>query len=574
MQRYLALFLCCLFCACLPSVTWAQESHKLGYCDDDLTGAEAYGINAEVRLSGAIHLPLSTMQRYKGGRVTRIRVALGEGVEKPSVWIRTSLTESSKVSQSISQPVSGWNEVELNRQFTIDGNDLYIGFTFTQPKGVKGILTKGEGNEHTSLMGIDNEWDDFHDSGIGILCIQAIVEADLPEHDLGIIAVETDSLFYHQSGKMQVTATIENLGTADTEGYYLIWSIDGQDVNADKILYEAPAPGEVFTISKSFGLNSLSEGTHQAEVKLIGGEKDEKADNNICQATFYSYESSYKRNVLLEHFTSLPCVNCPPVDQLLEDVISTRGDVIWAAHHVGYLNDEFTLDASEPYVKFGVIGNPMVMFDRYAIAETPAFTIGNYSAEQLQATINTMAARPAFVQLNTHLEADGNKLIATVTGEARSFFQVLYPRATVNVFIVEDDVLANGTQAGDSNKKRHDNIVRAILTRQTGDLPTWKEDNTFYLTYTAEAENSWNLPKLRVVAFITAAADRATGYPTGEVLNASQLSILQEGINETMVNDRPARWYTIDGRQTDTLHLTPGLYIIHDGKSIRKTIVR
>ena len=77
-----------------------------------------------------------------------------------------------------------------------------------------------------------------------------------------------------------------------------------------------------------------------------------------------------------------------------------------------------------------------------------------------------------------------------------------------------------------------------------------------------------------MVAFITAAADRATGNPTGEVLNAFQASFLRENITETMANDRPARWYTIDGRQTDTRHLTPGLYIIQDGKSIRKTIVR
>lgn len=574
MPRFLVLSLFSLLCACLPSLTWAQGIHQLGYCDDDLTGATAYGINAEVRLSGAIHLPLSTMQRYKGGRVTRIRVALGEGVEKPSVWIRTSLTESSKVSQSISQPVSGWNEVELNRPLTIDGSDLFIGFTFTQPAGIKGILTKGEGNEHTSLMGIDNEWDDFHNS-IGILCIQAIVEADLPEHDLGVISVETDSIFYQESGQVKVTATVENLGTADTEGYYLIWSIDGQDVNADKILYEAPAPGEVFTISKSFGLSSLSEGTHQAIVKLVGGGKDEKADNNICEATFYTYESSYIRNVLLEHFTSLPCVNCPPVDQLLESVISARYDVIWTSHHVGYRNDEFTLAASEPYVKFGVIGNPMIMLDRYAIdGETPAFTIGSYNAEKLQATIDATAARPAFVQLDADLSTNGNELTAIVKGEARNFFQALYPHATVNVFIVEDDVLANGTQAGDSNKKRHNNIVRAILTRQTGDLPSWKEDNTFRLNYTTEADASWDLSKLRVVAFITAAADRATGNPTGEVLNAFQASFLRENITETMANDRPARWYTIDGRQTDTRHLTPGLYIIQDGKSIRKTIVR
>lgn len=469
---------------------------------------------------------MSTMQRYKDGRVTHIKVALGEGVEKPSVWIRTSLTESSKVSQSISQPVNGWNDVELNRPLTIDGSDLYIGFTYTQPAGVKGILTKGEGNANTSLLAIDNVWDDFHNDGVGILCIQAIVEADLPEHDLGIIAVETDSLFYHQSGQVQVSATIENLGTASTNGYHLIWSIDGQVVNADKVLYEAPAPGETFTTNKAFSVNSLSEGMHKVEVRLNGDNTDEKTENNTCQSTFYTYTATYNRKVLLEHFTSLPCVNCPPIDQLLESVVSTRNDVVWAAHHVGYRNDEFTIDASEPYVKFGVLGNPYVMLDRCAMAdETPAFTIGNYTADQLSATFDKTSQRPTFMQLDAQLEAEGRLLKATIGGQAWKCFQEIYPRATLNVFIVEDDVPAVGTQAGDSNKKRHNNIVRAILTRQSGDLPTWTEGNTFTETFSTEADASWNLSNLRVVAFVTAAADRRTGYPTGEVLNATQASI-------------------------------------------------
>ena len=147
----------------------AQESHKLGYCSDDLIGANSVGLNADVRLSGAIYLPTSVMQRYKGGEISRIRVALRDGVEKASVWIRTSLTESSKVSQSISQVVNGWNEVVLNRPLSIDGIGLYIGFTYTQPNGVKGILCKGEGTDNTSLLAIDNVWDDFHNDGVGIL---------------------------------------------------------------------------------------------------------------------------------------------------------------------------------------------------------------------------------------------------------------------------------------------------------------------------------------------------------------------------------------------------------------------
>ena len=52
-----------------------------------------------------------------------------DGFEKPSVWIRTSLTASSVVTQSIKELNNGWNEVELNKSFTITGEELYIGYT-------------------------------------------------------------------------------------------------------------------------------------------------------------------------------------------------------------------------------------------------------------------------------------------------------------------------------------------------------------------------------------------------------------------------------------------------------------
>lgn len=575
MQGSLIRFLYLLLLVLIPASSWGEESHKLGYCGDDLTGATAFGLGSETRLSGAIHLPLSTMQRYIGGHVTRIRVALGEGVEKPSVWIRTSLTESSKVSQSIGQPVSGWNEVELSRPLAIDGSDLYIGFTYTQPAGVKGILTQGTGNEHTSLLAIDNEWDDFHDSGIGILCIQAVVEADLPSHDLGVISVATDSLCHHQSAQLSVTATVENLGTSEMGSYFLTWSIDGQVDYADEMVYEPLAPGATSTAHRTFSLGSLGEGPHQVTVSVAGTSVDEKGGNDSRSATFYTYATSYAHQVLLEHFTSLPCVNCPPVDKLLESVVPPRGDVIWTAHHVGYRTDEFTIAASEPYVKFGVIGNPTIMLDRWAVSgDTPAFTIGNYDSSLLEATIDEVQRRPAFIQLSAQLEADGRQLTATITGEARNFFQELYPRATLNVFIVEDDTPATGAQAGDSNKKKHDNIVRAILTRQSGDLPTWTEASTFEQTFTTEAGDTWDVSHLRVVAFVTAASERGTGYPTGEVLNATQAFTGQAGIHTPSTTPGPTRWYTIDGREADSRQLTPGLYIISDGQSVRKTIIR
>lgn len=387
----------------------AQNNHILGYCPDELTNIESVGFEEAGKISAAIRIPSVTMMRYKGGKITRIRIAVKDGFEKPSVWIRTSLTASSVVTQSIKELNNGWNEVELNKSFTITGEELYIGYTATQPSGFKGIMTSGHGNENTSLIAYENNWNDYHNE-IGILFIQAIVEAEIPANDLGVINGTIDKDYYQPSESLQIYAQM------------VIKAVD--------IL-------------------------------------DEKSDNDTLSIPFYVYTSSFPRIVLLEHFTSLPCINCPEGDRLLEEIVPSRQDVAWVSHHVGYKEDEFTLTESRPYVNFGVLGNPYIILDRTTFdGDTPAFIFNNKSTTELNMYFDIAAQQPSFVQLKAELTASGKDLSITIDGEAKDFFQPLYPRATLNVFLVEDHVKAIGSQAGDVDKKYHDNIVRAILTRQ------------------------------------------------------------------------------------------------------------
>ena len=235
----------------------AQNTHLLGYCSDDLEGADVIGIEGEARLSAAIRLPKATMQRYKDGKIVRIQVALREGVEKASVWIRKALGESSVVVQSLGTVQYGWNEVTLNEPFSVDGDELYIGYTFTQPDGVRGILAKGSGDENTSLVAVDNQWADYHNDGVGILFIRAVVEAELPDYDMAVIDGSTDSLCYAAGSEMNASVCVENLGTQNVSAYTLSWSLDGGEPVSDGVTYSVLAPMEMREASKSFSLQGL-----------------------------------------------------------------------------------------------------------------------------------------------------------------------------------------------------------------------------------------------------------------------------------------------------------------------------
>lgn len=545
----------------------AQQFH-IGYCDDELAaGLHPVGLQGlgDTRISAAIRLPRMRMMHYEGMTVTRLRFAARSGLKNVSVWIRTSLTSSSVVVQSVPEVSDGWNEVELRSPYTIDGSELYIGYTATQPEGYEGILANGEGSELTSWLAVGNEWADYHDMGLGILYIQAVAEGTVKEREAVVLSVGTDRTLYADGSRMMVSGEVGNLSDHTLQGFTLSYAIDGTEVAVQTVNAALQADG-VEPFSQAVDLPTLCEGRHELTVS-VGDEQ--------LGAPFFVYASSYPRMVLLEHFTSLNCVNCPPVDRLIEQVVEGRPDVAWVTHRVGYRDDEFTLEDSRLLTRFGVAGNPYVMLDRTSFTEDepPAFTIGGASADELTGMFDYAASMPAFVSLQAAATVADDQLMVSVSGEGKAFVSDLYPRATLHVYLVEDEVEAVGTQAGDANKKVHDNILRRFVTPVRGQLPAWTADGerlTFSTSLTAGLEAGWTVAHLRVVAFMVDQAPAGSGYPSGQVLNTVEAHVSDASAIRSMTSAEPVvGFFTIDGRRIGSPG-AKGLYI-RDG---RKFIIK
>ena len=246
------------------------------------------------------------------------------------------------------------------------------------------------------------------------------------------------------------------------------------------------------------------------------------------------------------------------------------------SHHVGYADDEFTLEIERTLTRFGVDGNPYVMLDRTAFneGEPPAFVISSYDASMVNTIFDYAATMPALVELKATTMTNDNELTITVSGEGKSFLTDLYPRAMLNVYLVEDQVTAEGTQAGDANTKQHDNIMRQMVTPVRGTLPTWEVNAdglpTFSTQLTTTLDPSWNQQQLRVVAFLTAQAPTGSGWPTGEVLNSVQTPVAASTAvtSVALATQQTEQWYSIDGRRVSS-PLQKGLYI-YNGKKIIK----
>ncbi|MBR1712298.1 MAG: Omp28-related outer membrane protein [Alloprevotella sp.] len=558
----------------------------LGYCAgaDALTAQTANIGVAGTRMSGAIRLPRETMMRYQGGRVTRIRFALaGNGAENCSVWLRRQLGERSAVVQSVPTVSAGWNEVELNKPLDIDGEELYVGFTAQQTTDAKLLLHTGVAAADAAWVAEGNNWASYYNFGVGALLIEAVVEADIKDYDLGVITLQAPVLqAAGAESVLPVTCEVENMGRNAVEGFRATCSVDGVVVGRETF-NASLQPAEVLPFTMDAAITSTETGAHEVQVAVepLSG-TDEKAGNDVRTQTFYLYgeEDCRSRHVLLEHFTSIPCVQCPAADAMIEGVVSQRSDIIWVSHHVGYRDDELTLEASRAYTAFGVTGNPEVIIDRrtQALPETgavPAFPANGLSAAGFDALLTTNAERPAFVAIDVDVEVEADNVRVSVTGDAVGFFQDLFPDHRLNVFLVEDGVRARVGQAGNPTKFVHDNITRAIPTGSRGVPIAW-EGGSFAYTATVGVEEGWKTDALRAVAFITSGDKEQTAYPTGEVLNAAQCAVAPtDGIALPAAETQAAgatAYYDLQGRRVT--RGAGGIYIRKSGKQTGKIFIQ
>ena len=171
-----------------------------------------------------------------------------------------------------------------------------------------------------------------------------------------------------------------------------------------------------------------------ASIELTDG----NPDNNRIEAQLPCYATAYPRKSLIEHFTTLPCVNCPYGLNVLRGLVSGRTDYVWVAHHVGYMTDELTVNDSYKVSSIvGVNGAPMACFDRTVLPglssnTAAAFSIGYtnpaYGKEALSPYLDQCTSIPAFVSVNLNCTFD----------TATKFDEITY-----------DEVLARGLRVMD-----------------------------------------------------------------------------------------------------------------------------
>lgn len=554
----------------------AQKSLTLGYCNNEISASDyRESLSAQVQLMGAIRIPAARLAALKDkhAKLTKIRLGAEAGMTNTYLWVRPSLEGSTLALQRLGTTADGWNEITLANPYEVTGEDIYIGFNATLPKGIS-IILNGVSTPNGANVAVSGTWKDLSPAGLGSLCIQGVVESDedLPTNDMAIEDVTMDATYAPLGSTRQFTATVANYGTQAKplpRCYYQLG--DGAAHEISTLTNAVLQPNGYQTLSFSAKIEDLPEGV--ADLKVWIESDDDAQENNTFTKQIFTYATAFPHKMLLEQFTTLQCVNCPYGLRVLDALTAGHDDVVWVAHHTGYGSDQFTIQASNDLYYYGITSAPRAMFDRSMLSVSensrPAFGIGytqvSGGLQALGEPFNEVLSRPAFVSVGIESDYDesSRQLALKVSGERNGLFSKLYGEARLTVYLVEDSCVSRRQQSGGTPADTiHNHVVREALTASLGDVVTWNGDR-YEQEFTTTLPDTWKPEHLKVVAFIH--RPTTDGYSHCEVLNTESLNVATQttaigGVHADDDANAPRRYFNLQGQQLSGVP-SQGVYI-------------
>lgn len=570
-------------------INLADDEYLIGYCSEEIA-EQGVGAQSSVTLSGAVLLAADQTEKMAGN--TLKKVCVGFVNNKPtnaSVWVKKALTDATPLAvQSIEKVQAGWNVIEFSTPYVMDGEPIYIGFTITQPANSGPLSFTGEDMENGSLLSINSgDWN--NEAGFGRLSLLAVVTGDnLPQNDLTLTTIKTDNGYCLQDKMLAFTFPVLNNGKKAVTSYEVSYQI-GTGAPVTETITTNLAYRQTETLSKTISVAGLSKYNDlTVTIGKVNGIDDENVADNKAVTPVYVYTESFPRKILLEHFTTEKCPNCPYGDAVLDKCMEDRNNVIWVAHHVGYGTDPFTVTESNAYLPFFGPSYPKgyapaAMADRTRMFSESypifgiAFTSPSVGAGIVNPYLDLALSIPAFVTLNISGDYDPetNKLKVKVTGEKTSDLDEVGTSPVITVFLTEDKLAGNQSGAG---KVIHDHVLRKVMSNKAGDALTWDGNNYSY-EVEGTLKTSWKFEDMKIIAFIH--DWNKDDYNKAKVYNTEAIALYDiPNSIESAENDEALRVsvengsvkvdgdynrldvYTVSGSAIDNVNLAPGIYFV------------
>lgn len=397
-----------------------------------------------------------------------------------------------------------WNITESTRVCVID-NDCYTFNWFGGTSNTVTVSYDGVQVDQTTATG------DYSVYAMGGNCLSldaALISLNYPVYTL-------------PSTNVNITGTIQNLGTTNITSYSVSYTIDGgASVGTYNVTGINVATGGTHDFTHNIPFNQSTEATYDVEVTIsnVNGGADGNTANNVLDKAILVTSSLMQRLVVWEEFSTESCPNCPPVMDAILAYELTQPNMVMMTHHSGYYTDFLTITESEDpgmmemFNDGGSTYAPAGMADRYyngldndgdgTNEPGPVFWPGSGYGE---AAIDTRAAEPAFVSVNINgsYNSSTNALSVTVHGDFLTTFTGTYG---VSLWICENNIQesATGQSGATTSPWIHQHSVRDVLSNVWGDLITTPTTagSTYTKTYTLTVPGTWVEANCYIVALV------------------------------------------------------------------------
>ena len=322
-----------------------------------------------------VQFPSAVTTAYQGNHITRVRIGLNGPATNVYLYFKTDTHDSQNLyRQKLDNLEAGWNEIELETPFAIDGQPLAIGYkgSFASARGI-GYSNEKYSDGDIVYYNSKNRWT----STGGSICIQALVEGDnMPQNELQMGRMGNQTAPY-EATEMTFTGTVRNVGGNDITSYTLRYTVNDTDEQTLPIDHAVAVNA---TDTFSITLPSTVPGVYNLRVWIdqVNGQTDGYSANNEVSATLTVKDPAFMRRVVCEEYTGLWCGWCPRGMVGLDLMMEQHPDhfIPISVHGGDVLEIDGSLDYSyQPFIS-SMTGAPSCKVDR-KLSGDPFYDIQN-----------------------------------------------------------------------------------------------------------------------------------------------------------------------------------------------------
>ncbi|HRN93311.1 MAG TPA: Omp28-related outer membrane protein [Chitinophagales bacterium] len=219
------------------------------------------------------------------------------------------------------------------------------------------------------------------------------------------------------------------------------------------------------------------------------------------------------KNVVMEEFTGVQCVNCPAGHQIIKTLKASYGErLVVISYHTDFLGDPFSFTTEDLRTEAAKQVQDYLVFDGYKPAASIDRFAFNSSQTSLLYTRNTWSNRvqqeltktsPVNILLSSMVDSASRKLTATVE---LNYTSTITDAQKITLVIIENNIVEPQLNTGNviDTFYTHNDIQRVFLTNALGDeiTTTTEAGRVVKKMYQTDLPPTLNLNNLKLVAFV------------------------------------------------------------------------